>query len=351
MKSMIYYIICLAMALTAACQVFFLFPETAGAEKLRIITTTSDLASIAAAVAGNHAEVDSIANGKRDPHFLQAKPSYILRARDADLWIRIGMELEIGWESPIIRGSRNPRIQPGAMGHLDASHDIIVQGVPREPVTRAMGDVHPMGNPHYWLDPLNGRIVAGTIAGRLVEMDPQHAADYENNHDDFVNRLDVHMFGRKLVDTFGGDRLWAMYLNKTLADHLLHHPEAGEPGGWVARMRSHEKTSVVIYHRSWNYFLNRFGIDIAAELEPKPGIPPSSAHLTQVAQIIREKTVPIILVEPFYPRKPADQVAANTDAIVVVCPNSVGGEPGASDYISLIDLIVERIANALSERR
>jgi zinc/manganese transport system substrate-binding protein len=342
-------IICAAMALMVA-GMTLLFPETAGAEKLNIITTTADLASIATAVAGDHADVESIADGRRDPHFLQAKPGHILKARDADLWIRVGMELEIGWEDPVLRGSRNPRIQPGAIGHLDASRDIIARDIPRERISRAMGDVHPMGNPHYWLDPLNGRIITNAIADRLMRIDPQNAEDYEKNRDAFIRQIDVGMFGKKAVDVFSGDRLWAMHLNKTLDDYLRGHPEAVELGGWIARMRPHEQTSIVIHHRSWNYFSARFGLDIVAELEPKPGIPPSSAHLADVEGIVREKGAPIILVEPYYSRKPADHVADRTNATVIVCANSVGGEPEAVDYVSLIDLIVERISAALSEK-
>jgi zinc/manganese transport system substrate-binding protein len=342
-------IICAAMALMVA-GMTLLFPETAGAEKLNIIATTADLASIATAVAGDHADVESIADGTRDSHFLQAKPGHILKARDADLWIRIGMELEIGWEDPILRGSRNPRIQPGAMGHLDASRDIIARDIPRERISRAMGDVHPMGNPHYWLDPLNGRIIAQTIADRLMQIDPRHVDDYEKSRDEFIRRIDEAMFSQKTVNIFGGDRLWAMYLNKTLDEHFRGHPETVRLGGWAARMRPYESTPVVIHHRSWNYFSARFGLDIVAELEPKPGIPPSSAHLADVERIVREKGAPIILVEPYYSRKPADHVADRTNATVIVCANSVGGEPEAVDYVSLIDLIVERIVAALTEK-
>ena len=303
------------------------------ADKLNIVTTTSDLASLAKAVAGDRADVSSICTGLEDPHFLTAKPSFIARARAADLWIAIGLELEAAWELPILTGSRNTRIQPGSDGYLDASKSIQVLELPQGRVTRAMGDVHPGGNPHYWLDPLNGRRMAGAIAERLAALSPEHAEEFRERAKAFQQELDEHMFGPKALKGATANELWARQgRGETIPD----------VGGWVAQLASLRGTGLVTYHKSWIYFANRFGLRVAGELEPKPGIPPTASHLAEVIATMQADRIGLILQEPFYSRKAADRVAAATGARVVVVANSVGGQPEATDYLALMDLIVER---------
>ena len=175
-----------------------------GAKPVRILTTTSDLRAIAQAVGGDHVVVSSLTQGRQDPHFVQAKPSYMMVARKADLWIRVGMELEIGYERLILDGSRNPKIRVGTRGHLDASVGVLRLEVPTQKVDRSMGDVHPLGNPHYLLDPLNGRLVAKSISQRLTELAPQHAAYFGEQLKSFQRELDRCMFGPALVEQVGG---------------------------------------------------------------------------------------------------------------------------------------------------
>lgn len=318
--------------LTALTTLFF--GTEALADKLKIVATTSDLAAIAKAVAGDKADIRSICTGKEDPHMLQAKPSVILQARNADLWIRIGLELEIGWEPPILDGSRNNRIRVGTKGHLDASENVLVLDVPQTTITRAMGDVHPMGNPHYWLDPLNGRRIAGAIAERLAVIAPDSADVFRKNAATFQEELDERMFG---VDALKGRE----------AGELWQKLERGEDipklGGWAASMAPLRGQKIVTYHRSWVYFANRFGVEVIAELEPKPGVPPTAAHLAEVAERAKADGVKIILQEPFYSTKAAEQLAAKTGARVVVVANSVGGQTEATDYLALMDLMVERV--------
>lgn len=312
-------------------------------DTLNIVTTTSDLAAIAKAVAGDKANVRSICTGREDPHMLQAKPSVILLARNADLWIRVGLELEIGWEPPILDGSRNNRIRVGTKGHLDASEGARVLDVPQTTITRAMGDVHPMGNPHYWLDPLNGRRIAGAVAERLALLAPADAAYFRANADAFRQALDERMFGATLVKEIGAEALWAKSQDGTLAAFLGEDANKGKVGGWVARMMPLRGQKIVTYHRSWIYFAARFGLSIAAELEPKPGVPPTAAHLAEVAETATADGVKLILQEPFYSARAAEQFAAKTGARVVVVANSVGGQPEATDYLALMDLIVARL--------
>ena len=322
---------------------------TAHGGKLKIVTTTTDLASIARRVAGDLATVQSICTGREDPHFVQAKPSYVLRASHADLWIRIGMELEIGWEPPILRGARNPAILEGGAGHLDASERVVRLDVPTRRVTRAQGDVHPQGNPHYWLDPLNGRLIATSMAERLASLDPGHAAEYRRNLAAFHQALDHKMFGRDLVAAVGGEKLWVLALRKQLGAHLAKHGLGPKAGGWYAALRPHRGARIVTYHRSWVYLANRFGLTVAVEVEPKPGIPPRPAHLARVVEAVQSQGIRLILVEPFYPRKAADFVAARTGAKTVVCANTAGGTTEAGGYLDMIDRAVGCIASTLGE--
>ena len=326
-----------------AVSVALCFGGEAAADRLKIVTTTTDLAAIASAVAQDRAEVRSICTGKEDPHMLTAKPSAILQARDADLWIRIGLELEVGWEPPILDGSRNTRIRVGAPGHLDASECALVLDVPQTAISRAMGDVHPMGNPHYWLDPLNGRRIAGAIADRLALLDPPNAAFYRENAAAFQKALDERMFGAELARSVGADALWAKTQDGSIADFLRDPAHKDKAGGWAKALLPLRGKKIVTYHRSWVYLAHRFGIEVAAELEPKPGVPPTAAHLAKVAETARAGGVKIILQEPFYSTKAANQIAAKTGARVVVVANSVGGQPEATDYLALMDLIAAKL--------
>lgn len=295
------------------CAVVFLF----GAEpchakdKLNIVTTTTPLASIAEEVGGNFVSVASIGSGDEDPHFIAAKPSFMMKAKKADLWIRIGLELEIGYEGLILQGSRNPRIQINAPGHLDASEGIIKLEVPTEKIDRSMGDVHPLGNPHYWLDPYNGRIIAKNICNRFKQLDPEHAADYDTNLAAFLSRLDNAM------------------------------------AGWVAKLKPFKHSKIVTYHRSWSYFANRFNLDVVAELEPKPGIPPTPSHVLQVIKTMKADKVKVILTEPFYERQNAQTVADKTGAKVIVVPNAP--DEHVKTYIEMLDNIVTKLTEALSQ--
>jgi ABC-type Zn uptake system ZnuABC Zn-binding protein ZnuA len=278
------------------------------AKQLNVVATTSTLASLVEIVAGEYAQVDSICNGNQDPHHMQARPKYVMMARGADLWVRTGMELEIGWEMPVIDGSRNRKIRPGQPGHLDASEQIRKLEIPDAGMlSRAMGDVHAQGNPHYLIDPENAKIVAVVIAERLGELDPEHAEIYASNAAAFGQEIDRRMIG------------------------------------WKAQMEPFNGQSIVTYHKSWIYFTERFGIDIAIELEPKPGVPPSPSHLTQVEEVVRAKQIGIILQEPWYSTKAARRVADKTGARIVVAPTATGSDPETSDYFGLIDLIIQRI--------
>ncbi len=281
-------------------------------EKIQVLTTTSDLKSIAEFIGGDKVKVDSLAKGCQDPHFVEAKPSFMMKAKNADLFIRVGLELEIGYEELIIDGSRNPKIRIGQPGHLDASEGVLLLEVPTTTkIDRSMGDVHPMGNPHYWLDPLNAKIIAYNITKRLCEISPQNEAYFKQNLAEFNKKIDA-----KMIE-------------------------------WQGKLKPFNGQKIAIYHRSWPYFANRFGLVVACELEPKPGIPPSPGHLKEVIDVIKQENIKVILMEVFYDEKPAKFVSEQAGAKVVIVPNSVGGTKEAKDYFSLMDTIVDKLVKAL----
>ena len=292
----------------------FITSDSYAKDKIQILATTTDLKSIAEFIGGDEVKVDSICKGYQDPHFVEAKPSFMIKAKKADLFIRVGLELEIGYEELIINGSRNQKIRIGQLGHLDTSEGASLLEVPTTTkIDRSMGDVHPMGNPHYWLDPLNVKVIASNIANRLSEISPKDALYFKKNLSEFNKKID-----EKLIE-------------------------------WRGRLAPFKGENIAIYHRSWPYFVNRFGLVASCELEPKPGIPPSPGHLKEVIDRITEENIKVILMEVFYDEKPAKFVAEQSGAKVVVVPNSVGGTKEAKDYFSLMDIIVERLAEALEQ--
>ena len=247
-------LVILALGLIAAA---LLSPIAAEAKKLNVITSTTDLAALTQEVGGDKVNVESIAKGYQDPHFVEAKPSFLLKLRQADLLIAVGLQLEIGWLPPLITQSGNPRIQVGAPGYLDASQFAEILEIPQGTVTRAEGDVHPLGNPHYWLDPDNGRRIARGIANKLADMDPADGAFFQQRFQDFEKRL--------------------------LAAEQK----------WDAEMKPYRGRKVVTYHRSLPNFAKHFGLDVIGYVEPRPGIPPTPSHTLELIQLMKRENCKI----------------------------------------------------------
>ena len=281
--------------------------------KLNVMTTTEDLASIARDIGGDRIMVESIARGYQDPHFVEAKPSFILKLQRADMLVVVGRELEIGWLPPLIQQSRNAKIQPGANGYLDASQHARILDIPQGQITRAMGDVHPLGNPHYWLDPENGKLVARDIAAKLTELRPSDKAYFDQRLADFSRRVDE---GLKR---------------------------------WTGMMAPYKGTKVVTYHRSFPNFADRFDLDVIGYVEPRPGIPPSPSHTLELIQEMKRQQIKVILMEPYFDSKTPESIARQTGARVLVMPPSVGGEKTITDYFMLFDYNVNLLVNALKQ--
>jgi ABC-type Zn uptake system ZnuABC Zn-binding protein ZnuA len=278
-----------------------LLASTAQAKKLTVVTSTTDMAALAQEVGGDRITVESIAKGYQDPHFVEAKPSFLLKLRQADLLITVGLQLEIGWLPPLITQSGNARVQVGAAGYLDASQFAEILEKPTGPVTRAMGDVHPLGNPHYWLDPDNGRRVARGIAGKLGELDPADSAYFQQRFQDFDKRL-------------------------TAAEQK-----------WDLEMAPYKGRKVVTYHNSFSNFAKHFHLQVIGYVEPRPGIPPTPSHTIEVIGVMKRENCKVVLVEPYFDLKTPNSIGAATGAKVLVYLPSVGGEKQVTNYFELFD--------------
>jgi len=289
-----------------------LAPHLAQAQ-LKVVTSTTDLYDIAKSVGGDKIIATHIGEGYQDPHFIEAKPSFVLQLRNADVWAFVGLDLEIGWMPLLLDGARNPKIRLGGSGYVDASKAIRVLDTPQGNVDRSMGDVHPLGNPHYWLDPENGRRIARLFKAKFTELDAKNAAVYDANERAFEAKLNA------------AEKAWA---------------------GDLATIRG---KPVVAWHTSWRYFAEYTGMNIVAFMEPKPGVPPSPSHLYTVIQAVKRTGAKAIIMEPFYDRKVADLVAKQTGIKVLLLPPSVGGIRGAAvnDYVSLMTYDMAQLAAAV----
>ena len=301
-----------AFSIALAALVALVISALPARAQLKVVTSTTDLYDIARAVGGDRIVASHIGEGYQDPHFIEAKPSFVLQLRDADVWAFVGLDLEIGWMPLLINGARNAKVRQGGSGYIDVSSAIPLLDVPQGSVDRSQGDVHPLGNPHYWLDPENGKRIAHLFRTRFSSLDPAGAAQYAANEKAFADRLDA------------AAREWASDLAAV----------RGKP--------------VVAWHTSWRYFAEYTGVKLVGFMEPKPGVPPSPAHLAGLIQTMKRTGAKVIIMEPFYDRKMADFVARNTGAKVLVLPPSVGGQKGIDDYISLMTHDIAQLAKAVS---
>jgi zinc/manganese transport system substrate-binding protein len=297
--------------LVAALAAVLLIGAAPAHAALKVVATTQDLESIVKEVGGDKVETESLAKGYQDPHFVEAKPSFILRLNRADLLVVVGRELEIGWLPALINQARNAKIQPGASGYLDASLSAKILDIPTGAVTRAEGDVHPQGNPHYWLDPENGRRIAKAVQEKLSQLDPADAAVFAQREADFERRL-----------TEGEQR-------------------------WRTAMAPYKGLKVVTYHRSWPNFADAFGLNVVGYVEPKPGIPPSPSHTLDLIQQMKRDNIKLIIIEPYFDPKTPNSIGSQTGAQVVTLAPSVGGEKEVTDYFKLFDYDIAKLIAAI----
>ena len=277
---------------------------------IKVVTTIPDLKSITEFVGGNKVSVSSIATGYQNPHFVDPKPSYIIGLSNADMFVTVGLDLEIGWSPQLLASSRNTKIQKGAPGYVDASAGVGLLQVPTS-ANRAEGDIHIYGNPHYWLDPLNGKVIARNIANGLERVDPSNKSTYEANLQAFYKKIDDKM------------------------------------REWQSKMAAFKGTKIIAYHNEWVYFETRFGLNIVDFMEPKPGIPPSPSQLVKVIKEIKADNIKVIISSPYFTTSSSDVVAKQTGVKELTLATSVGGFESVKNYFDLFDYDINQLIATL----
>ncbi|MFQ5652018.1 MAG: metal ABC transporter substrate-binding protein [bacterium] len=285
--------------------------------KLRIVATLPDLRYIAEQIGGDKVDAFAIARGFQDPHFVDAKPSFVLKLKKADLFVQVGLDLEIGWVPPLLETARNRNVYFGGEGYVNASDGISLLEIPKGNAAqlRAQGDIHIFGNPHYWLDPRNGKIMAQNITSKLTALLPEETVVFEKNLASFNARID------------------SAYQ------------------AWKEKIAPYEGTKIIAYHNSWPYFEHAFDMNIVGFIEPKPGIPPAPSHLVSVIKRMKEENVRIIIISPYFDDKPAQVVARRTGAQVVAIAPSVGAFPQIKTYFDLFDYNLNALIEAIEKVR
>ncbi len=310
--------------------------------QLKVVTTTSDLAWAAEQVGGDRVTVRSLCAPNEDPHYVSPTPSLVAAVGDADLFVEIGLNLEI-WTERLLDGAGNPDVRPGGPGYVLASQGIATKERP-DTLSRSQGDLHPDGNPHVWLDPLNMKVIADNVAAGLGRVDPSNADAYAASASELKGRIDVALFGEELVALLGGDLLDRLVRGDQL-DGYLDREVGGAPlrdrlGGWLAAAAPMRGRSVVYYHRSWVYFADRFGLTVAAYVESKPGIAPSAAHRKRVVEVVAAQDVPVVVVTNYYDDRIPRAIGDEAGIAVAVVPIMTGGVSEAPDWFALMDLLV-----------
>lgn len=316
-------------------------------DRIRVVTTLGVLRYAAEQVGGDRVEVEALAPPGQDPHFIIPSPDLQRKAARADLFILVGRRLEL-WAKKIIDFSGNPAIQSGKPGYLIASTSCSVEELP-EQVTREWGDLHPEGNPHVWLDPMNMKIMARNIAERLKKIDPEGAATYDKNLKAFERRLGEALFGKALIEALGAKRIGLLERRLKageLDDFLKRWKLQDKLGGWLAKARPLRGMKIITYHKTYIYFAKVFGLEIVGELEERPGIPPSPKYRDHVVDLVRRKQVKAILNDNFYSKAAAEYVARETGAKVLVTYIDVGASDEVPDYFALIDRLIEALLEA-----
>lgn len=321
------------------------------ARPLKVCATIPDLGSLASEIGGEQVSVTTFGKGTEDPHFLEAKPSFIKQLSQADVFIVVGMEMEVGYASVLLTGARNGRVQPNGPGYVDASRAIEPLDVPSGTIDRSRGDVHSFGNPHYLLDPLNGLRVAALLRDRFTQLRPEKSDYFKARYDDFRRRLGNAMVGEELASKYEFEKLALLAQHDRLAAFLKEQGEEDLLGGWLGAMARHRGASYADEHALWVYFAQRFGLRNIGHMEPVPGIQPTTRQLGALIESMRAQRVALILHTPYYDLKRARFVAQKTGARIVTLANQVGAVPGADDYIAMIDVNVRLVADALEETR
>jgi zinc/manganese transport system substrate-binding protein len=333
--------------LLAALFATFLFGQQ---KKVQVVCTLPTLRALAQEVGGDRVDAISLAKGDQDPHFVTPTPVLMRRTREADIFIENGFSLEL-WANDVVNGSGNSKIFGGTPGRVSAGSGISALEIPSV-LTRELGDIHPQGNPHVWLDPLLAKVEAANICDALKRADPPNADYYASRLDTFNKRIDAALFGPDLVKILGTQKLTRLTWSGELQSFLDSNKLDGKPlsaltGGWLKQASALRGVKAVEFHKVWVYFARVFGIQLMGTVEERPGIPPGPQHVRQVVDLVQSQKIPLILVDNFYDPALPNNIARQTGATVVILPNQVEGDPAVKTYFDLIDHLVRELTSAL----
>jgi zinc/manganese transport system substrate-binding protein len=323
---------------------------SAQAKKIKVVCTLPTLKAITEEVGGDKVDVIALAKGDQDPHFVTPTPVLMKKTREADLFIENDFSLEL-WADEVVNGSGNSKIFKGTPGRVNASTGISPLEVPSV-LTRELGDIHPQGNPHVWLDPLLAKVQASNIAAALARTDSSSADYFESRKNDFNNRIDTALFGPELLKLVGIQKLTRLASTGQLAQFLAENKIGGESlsakaGGWLKAAEPLRGLKAYEFHKVWVYFARVFGLQLVGTIEERPGIPPGPQHVKDVTERIKNDKIPLILVDNFYDPSLPNNIARQTASKVVLLPNQVEGEPEIKTYFDLIDHIIKKITIAV----
>lgn len=327
---------------------WILHPAQAAVAEVRVAATLQILADIARKIGGPHVSVQALAKGTEDPHYVIPRPSLMAAVSRADLFVEMGLQFEL-WTERLLETAGNDNVRPGRPGHVFASDGVSVLEVP-ERLTRAEGDIHPAGNPHVWLSPLNGIVLAQNIAAGLGRVDPGHADEYEKNLMNFTNTVHRRLFGDTLIGRYGIERLEETLRRGGLHAFLESETTGDLAGGWLKLAAPLRSQKIVTYHKEWSYLAHDFGLDVRTTIEEKPGIPPSAAHRDRILALMKREDIGVIVLAPFEVNKISQRIAALSGARTVVIPANVNGGSGASDFFSLFDAILSELVSTVRSK-
>ncbi len=327
------------------------FPVVASAEPLRVFATTPDLGSLAREVGGDSVRVVTMVRGRDDPHFAEARPSFVKELAEADLYVQVGLELELGYAPQLIRSARNANVIPGARGFLDTSRAIVPLDVPTMVVDRSMGDLHALGSPHYLLDPVRGADVALLLASKFAELRPEDAATFQARAADLRSRVGTAMVGPALAAKYDAFKLAQLAEQGGLDAFLRAQGDRDALGGWYAAMLPLAGTKLIDDHWMWTYFARRFGVEVVGHLEQRPGIPPSTAHLQAIIERVRAEKIPGMIATPYYDRRYAAKVVEATGIELIELAHQTDSRPGTGTWLEMVDYNVKTLAAGLGKGR
>lgn len=321
--------------------------ELRAQKRLKVVATLSNYAFVAEFIGGDHVDVTYIGDGDEDPHFIKPKPSYAVLLKSADLFISTGLDLEL-WEPALLARAGNARIMPGNPGYVGVAAGITLLEKPAT-ASREMGDIHIYGNPHIYVSPWLMKKVAENIYTGLSQIDPEHEADYRHNLERFKYEIDRRLFGDRLVQMFGGELLDRLIASGQLFNFLENRSYKGRPlmdylGGWFKKAEVFRGKKIVCYHKNWIYFTTLFGLKILDYVEPKPGIPPSPRHVSDLIERMKRENVRVLLAAKYFDKNKVLTVAERSGAIPVIVPMGVNEE--LTDYFKVVDYWIDSLANA-----